>query len=53
MMASPVDLEDFALGFSVSEGIADGQIDIGEIEAVAVDAAIEVRIVLPPAHSGV
>ena len=46
MMASPADLEDFALGFSVSEGIADDKSDIGEIEAVAVDAGIEVRIAL-------
>lgn len=46
MMASPADLEDFALGFSVSEGIADGKEDVGAIEAVAVDAGIEVRIEL-------
>ncbi|MEZ5831122.1 MAG: formate dehydrogenase accessory sulfurtransferase FdhD [Dongiaceae bacterium] len=46
MMASPADLEDFALGFSVTEGIADGKEDVGEIEPVAVDAGIEVRIEL-------
>ena len=46
MMASPADLEDFALGFSVSEGIADDKSDIGEIEAVAVSQGIEVRIEL-------
>jgi FdhD protein len=46
MMASPADLEDFALGFSVSEGIADDQSDIGEIETVAVTDGIEVRIAL-------
>lgn len=46
MMASPADLEDFALGFSVSEGIADSKEDIGEIETVAVDQGIEVRIAL-------
>ena len=46
MMASPADLEDFALGFSVSEGIADSKDEIGAIEAVAVDAGIEVRIEL-------
>jgi FdhD protein len=45
MMASPADLEDFALGFSVSEGIADKE-DVGAIEAVAVDGGIEVRIEL-------
>jgi FdhD protein len=46
MMASPADLEDFALGFSLSEGIADGKDDVGAIETVAVDAGIEVRIEL-------
>ena len=46
MMASPADLEDFALGFSMSEGIADSKDDVGAIEAVAVDAGIEVRIEL-------
>jgi FdhD protein len=46
MMASPADLEDFALGFSVSEGIADGKEDVGAIEAVAVTEGIEVRIEL-------
>ncbi len=46
MMASPADLEDFALGFSISEGIADEMEDVGAIEAVAVEAGIEVRIEL-------
>jgi FdhD protein len=45
MMASPADLEDFALGFSVSEGIADKE-DVGAVEAMAVDTGIEVRIEL-------
>jgi len=46
MMATPADLEDFALGFSVTEGIADGKEDIGFIEPVAVEDGIEVRIEL-------
>ena len=46
MMASPADLEDFALGFSLSEGVADDKEDVGAIEAVAVEAGIEVRIEL-------
>ncbi len=46
MMASPADLEDFAVGFSVSEGIADDRSDLGEIETVAVTDGIEVRIEL-------
>jgi formate dehydrogenase accessory protein FdhD len=46
MMASPADLEDFAVGFSISEGITDEMGDVGAIEAVAVEAGIEVRIEL-------
>lgn len=46
MMTSPADLEDFALGFSVSEGIAGGKEDVGAIEPVAVEAGIEVRVEL-------
>ena len=46
MMASPADLEDFAVGFSVSEGIADDKSDIGAIEPFVVDDGIEVRIEL-------
>jgi FdhD protein len=46
MMASPADLEDFAVGFSVSEGIADDKSDIGAIEPFVVEDGIEVRIEL-------
>ena len=46
MMASPADLEDFALGFSLSEGIAESAAEIGEIHSVVLDAGIEVQIEL-------
>jgi FdhD protein len=46
MMASPADLEDFAVGFSISEGITDEMGDVGAIQAVAVEAGIEIRIEL-------
>ena len=46
MMASPADLEDFAVGFSISEGIAANKADIGEVEAAPVENGVEVRIEL-------
>lgn len=46
MMASPADLEDFAVGFSVSEGIAANKADLGGIEVVPVENGVEVRIEL-------
>ncbi len=51
MMATPADLEDFARGFSLAEGIVD---DAGEIEEIAVVAAeadgVECRMWIPDAH---
>ncbi len=46
MMASPADLEDFAVGFSISEGIAADKSDLGAVEAVTVENGVEVRIEL-------
>ena len=48
MMASPIDLEDFAVGFSLSEGIINGVDDILELRIIAVDDGIECRITLVP-----
>lgn len=48
MLASPLDLEDFALGFSLSEGIIDQASDLLDCEQLDSDAGItlELRITL-------
>lgn len=48
MMASPCDLEDFALGFSLSEGIIERPEDILDFRIVAVAEGIECRMTLAP-----
>ncbi len=48
MMASPLDLHDFAVGFSISEGIVADPADIIECEIVPLSAGIECRMSLAP-----
>jgi len=48
MMASPVDLHDFAVGFSLSEGIIGKAEDITYFEIIIVDEGIECRMTLAP-----
>jgi FdhD protein len=53
MMATPADLEDFALGFSLSEGII---AEPGELESVRIEpalAGIEIHIRVPDARGDV
>jgi formate dehydrogenase accessory protein FdhD len=46
MMATPQDLEDFALGFSLSEGILRRQGELAETEIVEERQGIEVRMIV-------
>jgi len=47
MMATPVDLEDFALGFSLTEAIIGGVEECGKVEIAQALAGIELRIAIP------
>lgn len=49
MMATPTDLEDFAIGFSLFEGVIDSPADIDTLEIVDVEQGVEARIWLKAA----
>src|SRR5690348_12449556 len=48
MLATPADLEDFALGFTLTEGIATDPSEIEEINTVEAAQGIELRMWLSP-----
>jgi FdhD protein len=47
MMVTPADLDDFAMGFTLSEGVVANFSDIGEIEVHNVDAGLLAHIEIP------
>lgn len=51
MMASPQDIEDFALGFSMTEGIVGRPEEVEAVEIVAEEAGIEARMWLAPGRA--
>lgn len=48
MMATPADLEDFAIGFSLSEGAIERIEDVRDLDVVVQDLGVEVRMWLAP-----
>ena len=51
MMGTPQNLRDFAVGFSLSEGIVQSADDIGSLDIVHLDDGIELRMWLEPSHA--
>lgn len=49
VMASPTDLEDLAVGFSITEGIVDRPSDVDSIEVIRQSRGIELQIAIPEA----
>jgi FdhD protein len=50
MMATPADLEDFATGLSLIEGIVQAAEDISELEIVSSEFGVELRMWIPAAR---
>jgi FdhD protein len=44
MMATPADLEDFGVGFALTEGIIETAADVESVEAVDLEVGIEIRL---------
>jgi FdhD protein len=44
MMTTPQDLQDFAVGFSLSEGVISSSADIGSLDIIHLDQGVELRM---------
>ncbi|MDP3491253.1 MAG: formate dehydrogenase accessory sulfurtransferase FdhD [Phenylobacterium sp.] len=51
MMATPSDLAEFGLGFSLTEGIIDSPAEVRDIDVIAGEDGVEVRLWLSPRSS--
>ena len=51
MMGTPRDLQDFAIGFSLSEGVIQSPSDIESFEIVDLDDGVELRMWLDPSKA--
>jgi FdhD protein len=51
MMASPADLEDFAVGFALTEGIVEEASEIESVEALSLSGGIEARLWISDARA--
>lgn len=53
MMATPADLEDYAIGFALSEGLVDTSEQVRRVDAHRIDGGWALRIWLPPERNAI
>lgn len=53
MMATPADLEDYAVGFALNEGLVDAADQIGRVDAHPIEGGWALRIWLPPERNAI